>query len=259
LKYKVLLDTNVLVAASTFNVSQDWKMRVKHPFYEQSRKLVEFLKRNLEKRIGIVTKTIENQAPGALEKAVTIELQKKKIDRAVDFEIFSAIQNACEKRLSDILACLLREPVNEEAVHQNYVVVDKMYEELAAQAVKMYIAKPAKKWVEAAARRFRRIARPIYMTQQRKLDWQLFNLIHKPVESSDKRILAEAVYLSMLFNRTETEDVAFYIASTDRHFSPARWAGGIKSTQVTDRIKEKFGIVCDWPHQIEETLRGKIS
>ena len=213
----------------------------------------------MEKRIGIVTRTIEKQAPLTLEGAIKSELQRKKItDREVDFEIFSAIYNSCDKRLSDILATLLTEPVDEEAVYQNYFYVDKMYERMAEAAVQRFVEFRAKKWTQAAAIRFRKIAWPIYKELVKKEDFQLFHLIHKPVENSDKRILAEAIYLSMLYYRTETEDVDFYICSTDHHFSPKRWRGGIESRQLTNHIKEKFNITCDWPQQIKEVLESKL-
>lgn len=259
MKQKVLLDTCILVAASTYAVSRDWSIRLEHPFYIQATELIALFRRNIEKRIGIVTRTIEKQAPLTLENAIKSELQRKKIkDREVDFELFSAIHNSCDERLSDILASLLTEPVDEEAVYQNYFYVDKMYERMAEEAVHRLVESRAAKWTRAAARRFRKVAGPIYKERVKKEDFQLFNLIRKPVENSDKRILAEAIYLSMLYNRTETEDADFYICSTDYHFSPKRWRGEIESRQVTDKIKEKFNITCDWPQQIKEVLESKL-
>ena len=258
MRHKILLDTNVLIATSTYYVSRDLSVGVVHPFYEQSMELIEFLKENLAKRIGIVTRTVEEQAARALEGAVRAELKEKITDRAIDFESFSAIQNTCQKRLNDILAYLLREPVDQDVVRENSFVVGRMYDKLAEKVVELHLESPAEMWTEAAAKRFRHIAHDIYKTQERKENAQLINLIRKPVEHSDKWILSEAIYLSMLYQRMETEYVAFYIASTDHHFSPYRFAGGIESRQVTERIKELFEIVCDWPQQIHDTVRTKI-
>ena len=258
MKQKVLLDTCILVAASTYAVSRDWSIKIEHPFYAHATELIELFKRNLKKRIGIVTRTIEKQASFALEDAIKSELRKKITDREIDFEIFSAIYDSCDKRLSDVLATLLTEPVDEEAVYQNYFYVDKMYERMAEEAVHRFVQSRAEEWTRAAATKFRKVARPIYKEQVKKEDFQLFNLIRNPVENSDKRILAEAIYLSMFYDRTEAEDVDFYICSTDYHFSPKSWRGGIESRQVTELIKKKFNITCDWPQQIKEVLESKL-
>lgn len=256
MKAKILFDTCVLIAASTFYVSQDIDVPpLKHPFYKQSKDLVEYVKENLEKRIGIITTAIERQCPGALHSAINdvlMEMEDK--DRKKYFPLYSPILNFCEDRLKkDILPYLVREPVDKDAVRSNYQFVDKMYQELAGEAIRRgWIERRDKQLTEAAARRFKRLAGSIYKSRIMKEDFQLFNLIRKPVEPSDKVILSEAVYLSQFYYRTEEETVAFYLVSTDHHFSPKRWRGGIESRDVTDQIKKKFGIICDWPHQIRK-------
>lgn len=255
MKVKILFDTCVLIAASTFYVSHDLDAPpLKHPFYEQSKVLVEYVKENLEKRIGIITTTIEEQCPGALHEAIDDVLREMKYeDRKKYFPLYSPILNFCEYRLKkNILPYLVREPVDKDAVKSNYQFVDKMYEELAGEAVRRRIERRSERWTETAARRFRRLAKPIYRERAKKEDFQLFKLIKNPVERSDKIILSEAVYLSQFYYRTEEKSVSFYLVSTDHHFSPKRWRGGIESRQVTDRIKQKFGIVCDWPQQIKK-------
>lgn len=255
-KVKILFDTCVLIAASTFYVSEDIEVPpLVHPFYEQSKDLVEYIKENLEKRIGIVTARIEGQCPGALHSAIEEVLMGMKTqDRRKYFPHFSTILDFCENRLKkDILPYLVREPVDEDAVKSNYQFVDKIYEELAGEAIRRgYMERRYERWTEAAARRFKRLARDIYKEREIKEDFQLFHLIKKPVETSDKFILSEAVYLFQLHYRMEEEMVAFYLASTDHHFSPKRWIGGIESREVTNRIEQKFGIVCDWPQQIKK-------
>jgi len=65
----------------------------------------------------------------------------------------------------------------------------------------------------------------------------------------------------MLYNSLDVEDVIFFIASTDNHFSPKRWKSGAMSNQVTEAIRRKFNIICDWSMQVEnmakKVLEGK--
>jgi len=249
-----------LIAASTYYVSHDSSLEVIDKFYEQSVSLLEFLKENVEKRVGIITKTVEDQAVVTLRNVIERQLGEKGIDRRTDFEIYSVIQNACETRLNTILrSYLLREPVDEESVHSNYSFVDKMYQELEEEAVLRTVEFRARKWTELAARRFRPLAARIYKEQQQREDRQLINLIREEVEPSDKRILSEAIYLRMLYDRSETEPVTFYMASTDHHFSPCRSPGGLESRQITDRIEKKFEIICDWPQQIRQLAQRTLS
>jgi len=262
LKCKILLDTCVLVAASTFYVSGDLRIRLEHPFYQQSKSLITFIKNNLSSRIGITTTTIERQSTPALQKAIDLQITEAGINREKDFPIYSFIKNHCEQNLKNISSCLVREPIDEDIVKSNYSFVDKFYAEKAEEAIKVTAIEPRfKKRAEQAAKRFRGIASWIYREQQKKEDYQLMNLIRKPVEPSDKWILAEAIYLSMLYGTIERETAVFFIASTDNHFSPKRWKGGMFSNQVTKAIKKKFNIICDWPQQVEnmakQVLEGK--
>lgn len=262
MKCKILLDTCVLVAASTFYVSDDLRTKLEHPFYRQSMSLITFIRNNLSSRIGITTATIERQSVPALQSAIDQELVKARINREKDFPIYSFIKNYCEQKLKTISSCLAREPVEDDAVRSNYGYVDKLYSEKAEEGVRLTFVEPRfRKFTEYAPRRYKGIAEDIYKQQQREEDYQLVNLIKKPVEPSDKWILSEAIYLSMLHKRIESDDIVFFLASTDHHFSPKRWASGKISNQVTDAISQKFDIICDWPMQVEnmanKVLQGK--
>jgi len=56
-----------------------------------------------------------------LEHAVRQELQRKTVERAIDFEVFSIILNYCENRLREILSYMLREPVDPLEVSKNFL------------------------------------------------------------------------------------------------------------------------------------------
>jgi hypothetical protein len=224
--------------------------------------LITLVRNNLSNHIGITTATIERQSIPALQNAINEELAKAKIDREKDFPIYSFIKNYCEQKLKNISSCLVREPIEEDAVRSNYGYVDKLYAEKAEEGVRLTFVEPRfKKFAKQVPKRYESIARGIYKQQQREEDYQLTHLIPKPVEPSDKWILSEAIYLSMYYNRIEREGVTFFLASTDHHFSPKRWDNGKTSNQVTEAIRQKFGIICDWPAQIEnmakKVLEGK--
>lgn len=101
---------------------------------------------------------------------------------------------------------------------------------------------------------YKRLAFDIYRTQDEILNSQLTNLLRKPPDTVDKTILAQAMYLFELYKQTEGKDVTFFIVSTDHHFSPVR-KRGLVSRGVTDTIEDLFGIICDWPDQIEQILK----
>ena len=254
MKFKVLFDTSVLIAASIYKVSEDLSISLKHPFFDQSMNLIGFVKKHINKRIGIVTVTIEEQAYHVLEQAVKTEV-KKITDRTIDFEILSVILNSCEDRLRNILSYLLREPVDPEEVSRNFNKVTEMYEELTKKAKNL--PKPAALLTEAVSPKFRKLAFKIYKTQDEIINSQLTNLLRDPPDNTDKTILAEAIYLFKLYKQTEGKKLTFFIASTDHHFSPVR-KKGLESRGVTDAIRDKFGIICDWPYQITQILQAKI-
>jgi hypothetical protein len=212
LKHKVLFDTSVLIAASTFVVSEELSVTVKHPFFDQSMSLIGFVKKHLTKRIGIVTTTIEEQAYRVVEHAVRQELQRETAERAIDFEMFSIILNYCENRLREILSYMVREPVDAPEVSKNFVKVTEMYENLKEKA--RGLPKPAALLTEAVPKGFKKLAFDIYRTQDEIINSQLTNLLRKPAEDTDKTILAEAIYLFNVYKLMEGKNVAFYITST---------------------------------------------
>ena len=79
---------------------------------------------------------------------------------------------------------------------------------------------------------------------------QLLKLKSEPVEESDKRILSEAISLLKIYQQTNPS-IRMYLASTDYHFSPCNSKG-----EITEQIKEKFQIICDWPNKVAEYLKS---
>lgn len=260
MRNKVLLDTCVLVSSSVLiSGLEDFGVKeIKHPFFDQSTRLVSLLRKHLTKRLGITTTTIESEAYSVLDKAVITELRKEVMDRRILFEILSIVLNQCEKRLREILSFLIREPIDPVERARRYVVVNNMYARLREFATSL--PKPAALMAEAVPKKLRRAIDwfEFYKTQDEILNAQLYNLLYKDVEEEDKIILSEAVYLLNLYKQTEGE-VTLFLVSTDHHFSPVRrmrWV--IESRRITDEIYANFGIICDWPHEIHQELSKRL-
>lgn len=255
MRHRVLVDTCVLVAASTYSVSEEIGVPIKHQFYDECAGLMAIFERELSKRIGVITVTVENEAFSVLGQVVRGELEKKVADRRRLFEALSFCLNACEDRMARLSAMLLREPVLETECQKHFVTVSRMYadmEDLARETLPP--EQVAEALTMAAPRKFRRVVSQIYRDQEWAAREQLARLITKPVEESDKKILAEAMYLQSVYRETERGGMELLLASTDHHFSPVRWLG-LESRPVTDEIKARCGITCDWPGRIAEYIK----
>lgn len=255
MRYKVYFDSNVYISASVLAASKDLKIKIKHPFAEISIRLLDFIKKHMRKRIGIVTYLVEEEARFVLRDAVKSQLAEEVKDRKVDFEVFSAILNICENRLREFLQYCIREPVEEEDITPIYDQVFNMYAELMKEAIKL--PNPAGFRSSLSPRQIRRLAYNLYKSQDEKENAQLLHLIRKPVEDSDMRILSHAVYLLNTFIQSEGAAIRFFLASCDYHFSPIR-RDPIISKQVTEYIDQRFGIECDFPDQIFFYLNRKL-
>ena len=237
--------------------SRDLSIKLKHKFFDQAMSLIGLLKKHLTKRIGITTRTIEEEAFFNLEEAVREETAKI-TNRRVDFVLFSIILNSCENRLKEILSYLLREPVDPHQVNQNYHKVVKMYNDLTQEARALPTPKKyATIKKKAVSPGLRTAAFDAYLITHKNRHAQLFHLLSRPVEESDKIILAEAIYLFNLYKQTFGQKIIFFIASMDHHFSPIS-KSGFESKPVTDAIQENFGIICDWPYEVEQALKSYL-
>lgn len=262
MKNKIIFDSCIIVAASVFvSATEDVGITLKHHFYEDSIQLFSLVKKNLAKRIGVVTTTIENEALGVLSEVIRGEIRRKyeELDRETLFRYHSIALNTCDTRMRNLLAFLQREPVDPYNVAVWFTQVTRMYEELEEKAKKL--KKVAYLKAKAVPPRIRRMADwfKIYKTNDIRANAQLYNLLLKKVEPEDQKILAEACYLLNLYKATEGKAVSLFIASTDHHFSPARRPGWVvESRQVTDEIEKRFGVVCDWPKRIYEIVSKRL-
>jgi len=240
------------VAASIFLAVEAIGEEIKDIFYDEATRLMSIIRKNVNKRIGITTYIVEEEAYSVLGKAVERKLCQRINDRAKVFELLSIAVNSCESRLRRVLSSVLREPIDPVEAGQMYMSVALMYNGLEAQALKL--PKPAVMMTEAAPSFLRKAEIfKMYRSQDERLNAQLTNLIYNPVEDSDKMILSQAVCLCNLYKETERE-IVFYLASTDHHFVPVkRW--GLVSRQVTDQIEANYDIIAERPHEIFLVLK----
>lgn len=256
MKYKVFLDTSTLIAASICLTIEAIGEEIKDIFYDEATRLISIIKKNVNKRIGITTFTVEEEAHNVLDKAVERKLNQRINDRAKVFELLSISVNACDFRLRKVLSYVLREPINPVEAGRAYMSVALMYNNLEEDALKL--PKPAAIMTNAAPFFLNKAEIfEIYRTQDEIINAQLTNLIYNPIEDSDKMILAQAVCLCTLYHETE-KDVTFYFASTDHHFVPVR-RRGLTSRQVTEKIETNYGIIAEKPHEIFLVLDKKVS
>ncbi len=249
---KVFLDTCVLVSASVYGTCIDLGIEIQHQFYEKTVPLLDIIKKHINKRIGIITVTIEKQSIGVIASAVASELEQraKKLDdielRAKLFESHAVFFDQCLSHLEKIISILQREPVvSPIEQEQCYVDVCKMYIDLQTKANNLDID------AIISANVTRRYRPAIYRELRKQLMdqfKQLRNLKTKPVEESDKKILCEVITLLQLYKKTNP-NIRMFLASTDYHFSPSESGG-----EIAKQIEQRFQITCDWPDKVANYL-----
>jgi hypothetical protein len=251
---KVVLDTCVLVSASVYGSYQDLGVKLEHEFYTKTVPLFNIIKKYVDKRIGIITFTIETQAIAVIANAVTgaLEEQAEKIvdteSRAKLFESHTVFFDQCLAHLQDNLSILQREPLVQSEKFRYYSDVTIMYNELRNTAKNLDINQLINGNVTP---RYRETVRHEVYEQYKKRYKQLLKLQNEPVEESDKIILCEAICLLDYYRKTIDPNMKLYLASTDYHFSPSDSEG-----EVTEQIKKKFQIVCNWPDEIAKYLKS---
>lgn len=252
MRYKVFLDTSTLIAGSICLTSATIGIDIKDAFYEEATRLISVIKKQVNKRIGITTYSVEDEAYFVLSTAIERKISQKVNDRTQVFELLSIAINACESRLKDILSFVSREPINPVDSARLLVQVRAMYDDLLKQAV--LLPKPAAMQANAVPRFLHKSEMyEIYKTQDECLNAQLNNLIYNPVEESDKMHLSNAAYLRRLY-KDSGEKITMYLSSTDHHFVPVRKLG-YTSNQVTSEIESRFDIIAEKPHEIFVVLK----
>jgi hypothetical protein len=242
------------VSASVYGSYQDLGVKLEHEFYVKTVPLFDIIKKYVDKRVGIISYTVETQAISVIASAVTGALEEKaeKIvdpeSRAKLFESHTIFFDQCLAHLQDNLSILQREPVIQSEKSRYYSHVTIMYNDLRNTANNLDIDRIINGNVTP---RYRGTIRHEVYEQYKKRYKQLLKLQNEPVEESDKTILCEAICLLEYYRKTISPSVRMYLASTDYHFSPCGSEG-----EITEQIKKKFQIVCDWPDEIAGYLKS---
>jgi len=255
--YRILCDTNILISASLLAASKEFGVNIEHRFSAMSIRLLNFIKKNNELKLGIITYFIENEAYNALTGAVDSQLREEKLDIVTGSKVFTEILNICEDRLGEFIELLCKEKVDETEVFEIREEVDNMYDDLIKIAA--VLPRNAASQANFVPKRFRSTAYRAYKQQDIRRNGQLLRLIGRrpgrnAVEDSDRIILSHATYLLRYYLRTVGAPFRMFLASCDFHFSPVR-SGTIISDQVTSHIDHYLGIECDFPDKIYEIVQ----
>ena len=253
MRLKILVDTNIFIAASIRAVISEHKIDVKHLFFDVSTALLSLIQKHIDKRVGIVTARIETEAHNVLERAVLDELKKV----GGDYTVLSAVLGICGDRLRRFLQSMIREPVEQEKVDKWFEKVSRFfvlqYERLTLVDRSAIKSLAREKALVSVSKRFRSIGEQIREDEVIDSYYQLTRLRYRRVKTNDMWILAEAAYLKDHYQREGP--VKFYIASNDQHLSPVLDDEDQPiSTKITDEIRNEFGIECDWAHRVADQI-----
>lgn len=245
---RVFIETSVLVACSVHAVI-DQLGAVEDEFYKISQPLFEVLQKFIKERIGITTFTVEEEARAVLNTVVLKRLNERlesnpELKQKVDFfRAYSAILDICSDNMDRNCSILVREPIPIEEKNKLVLEVAKMYQQIEELDLFDFMKTKPK----PVNRRLEKLAKQIYQADLEKHIAPIIEFIErKPPGLKDYEILAEAAYLASL----RDSSIPFFVASTDQHIAPFRKDEKL----ISDRIKKKFNMICDWPNVIAEEV-----
>jgi hypothetical protein len=251
---KILVETSVLLAASV-RVSFPEEGEVRDEFYYPAIELFAFLRKNLSDRLGITTQTVELEAQRTLSKAIMNTLERNIADKSKHLEYSSIAWNKCEENMRKLTNVLLREPCDEDSLGELGHEVYQMYKGLEARALNTEeeIIDWAHRGIEGMTSAGMRTAMfDIHILLVRQDNAQLVRLKKTHASPSDIKILAEAIQIKRRYDKALGDNLNMFLASTDsNNFSPAPTEWGPSNT-VTETIRQRFGVVCDLPSEIQK-------
>ncbi|MDI9609570.1 MAG: hypothetical protein QFX34_04735 [Candidatus Verstraetearchaeota archaeon] len=258
MRLKVFIETSVLIEGAIYLAYKiaDNMVRCKREHYDDVMQLFSLFEKNPNKRVGLTTKSVEEEAYKVLYKVIERTLMNECTEKEVLFQVLSVAQDICESRLRKLLRTLVIEPVDEELTKKYWKKVKQVYELLEQEAKDKNFGTEKKVPVPRSLR-WEEISK-IYQRQEQQMNLQLINLINKPIETSDIWILSEAVYLFNLLKETLPDEVDFYFASLDHHFVPYYRSGRKISGQIAEEIKRNFLITADDPRHVYEEVKSRL-
>ena len=258
MKCTVLPDTNVVIAASIYDVSDVFNTVVVEPHHEESKILLDAL---LDANSGcrcVVSPTVAGEVQRVARRAATQAVRKNTdIQRAktteAKFSEMDSIITKCVNQSSRFPSSMTPYDLPPSLVEARHAEVDKMVEAIETAYTGMLAERAARQAAgtqagPAGAARpgaDRSLARP---EQDDLAQYERF-LRREPLgNTGDKRILAEAIAI-----RDDVSDGSerFCIASNDMGiFAPLVLRGGRESRPIVDMIQDRFGITSGLPSVI---------
>lgn len=249
---KIIVETSVLIGVSVYWQSDS--NVIKDVQFDKCDSLFTCLK--AEPEMGIITKTVENEAKGVLDSAVI-----KTIRQAYFYDIKTKIKimtlqhvisNDCFNRLETLIEeCSTRLPVNiaeRDKIQKNEI--EPFLKELVTHTVR-YLQPHLPSFIKGQDAR-EELTDVIVQTLPVK------GIVYKGMPAErDLRIMSEATMFYRKYNRQEE----VYVASTDKHFIPNKvqvgsyLSGYMKyldelDSTVRDKLAEKFGFIGEEPLKI---------
>jgi hypothetical protein len=259
---RILVETSVLIGASIF-----WQcdgQSVKGFSFDKCNELLFFLKEHPE--LGIITKTIEDEARSVLDKAVLKTIHqtyftdiKEKI-RAMTMQ--HVVSNYCLDRLDKFVEeCSSRLPVDtKERDRIKTQEIEPFLNDLVMKTVR-YIQPDIPSFIKSKEIR-EELTDVIVKSLPSK------GIVYKGMPADrDLTIMAEATFIC----RKRKNEEKIYVASIDNHFIPNKvqvgsYLSGYKKyleneldSTVRDRLAAKFGFIGDEPVKILEVAKQETS
>jgi hypothetical protein len=259
--YKVLVDSNILVSSSIYYTSKDLGIPIKHRFYDMCKTLINYFRKNIDKKIGFYTKRIDMTSNRVLSDAVlsTVREISKKDSRVKEKKLlaaFSVIYSESLRRLEENKDYLLKETVNEIKTNKLRRRISYFYKKIKKEIQKrnpQFELERAKK-IKATSPIMKTIRFARIQEAKRKFPHYGI-LVRKFIESGpgreDIQLLSEAIYFKEVFVKNK---IKFYLASTDHHFVEIE-KNGIVNDFVPHLIKEEFNIECLKPDKILKVIK----
>jgi hypothetical protein len=260
-KYKVVVDTSVLIAASLNHVCNEvGGIKLKDHFYSISEPLFKYFSENIDKQQGLVTHEIEDSV-----KAQIINVMIKKIsqqagisqaDLKKNISAYSRTLILINDSLRKNLNLLMRIPTNEKEISKNYMKACSFFESIMNKLPNNHPKTIVKKRVKSVPKWMRKYEKE-YARQDESTNMDAFKKLRKklnqnPPDRNDFRILANAIYLN---DKNIYPGHKICIASTDQHFSRIRGIDASLSTYIPEKIEERLHVCCDWPDEILKLLK----
>jgi len=262
---RILVETSVLVGTCVF-----WKHKeilIKDRHFDKCNKLFVFLRDNPE--LGIITKTVENEAKNVLNKAVMKTIRDTYFPditaKIKTMTLQHIISNHCLDRLEIFVEeCSTRLPID-----------TKKRDKIKTEEIEPFLKEIVKNTVRYIQPKIPSFVRGEFrgeLTDMMVRSLPSKGIVYKGMPANrDLTIMSEA---TLLYRKYEGKEKV-YVASVDSHFIPNRVQIGsylsphmkfldeVDST-VRDKLAEKFGFIGDDPLKIlgyaekEKVSIGKV-